>query len=334
MPTGLTYDCKQRFALGVNYAWHTFAGDFGGIPAWSQGGVSADEATYSAELGQMADNGVSVIRWWMFPDFRGGGVEFGGGGDPTGLSATAVADIAKALELAEARDVYLVLTIFSFDNFYPDRDEAGIAIRGMAPMVTSATRRATLVDAVVRGAARAVAASPHRRRLLGWDVINEPEWAVAPTGNAPGGQDFDPNPDLTAVSLADMTALITESVAALREETPDALTSVGWAAAKWSWAFASVDVDFHQPHIYAWVNDYWPYTLSPAELGYGDKPIVMGEFYLAQMPFESGDTYGQILGSWWDNGYAGAWAWQFIEQQSNLGLVKAFADEKGCPAGF
>ncbi|MBN2196408.1 MAG: hypothetical protein JW751_26590 [Polyangiaceae bacterium] len=187
---------------------------------------------------------------------------------------------------------------------------------------------------VVRPAISAVAASPNARRLLGWDVINEPEWAVAATGTAPGGQDFSPNSELTAVSLADMTALITESIAVLREETPDALTSVSWAAAKWSWAFTDVDVDFQQPHIYAWVNDYWPYTSTPAELGYPGKPVVMGEFHLMQMPFESNDTFGEILSSWWETGYAGAWSWQFIEQQASLGLIQAFADEKGCPAGF
>jgi len=157
---------------------------------------------------------------------------------------------------------------------------------------------------------------------------------VVATGSAPSGQDFDPNPELTAVSLADMTALITESIEALREQTPDALVSVGWAAAKWSWAFADLDVDFHQPHIYAWVNDYWPYTATPAELGYAGKPVVMGEYFLTQMPFETSDTFGQILSSWWDHGYAGAWSWQYIEQQNNLGLIAAFADEKGCPAGF
>jgi len=334
MVTGITYACKQRFALGINYAWHNFAGDFGGIPTWSQLGVSQSAATYSAEMAQMAANGVAVIRWGMVPDFRGAGVEFDASDNPTGLSVTATADIVKALELAEANDLYLVLTIFSFDNFRPDRVDAGIRIRGMSPMVTNATRRAALVNNIVRPAARAVAGSPNAHRLLGWDVINEPEWAITATGSAPGGQDFDPNSELTAVSLSDMKALINESIAALREETPNALTSVGWAAAKWSWAFEDVNVHFHQPHIYGWVNQYWPYTLTPAALGYTGKPVVMGEFYLMQMPFETSDTFSQILTSWWNNGYAGAWPWQFNEQQGNLGLIKAFADAQGCSAGF
>lgn len=333
--TGLSLECKKRFALGINYAWHEFASDFGGIAAWNKKSISQSLSTYSAEMAQMAQNGVSVIRWWMFPDFRGDGIVFDASGNPTGISATVKADITQALELAEANDLYLVLTIFSFDNFRPDRVDSGIDIRGMAPMVKNATRRATLINNIVRPVAKAAAASPRANRLLGWDVINEPEWAIAAAGNAPGGQDFSPNSELTAVTLTEMKALINESIAALREETPKAQTSVGWAAAKWSWAFQDVNVDFHQPHIYAWVNKYWPYTTTPDKLGYpAGKPVVMGEYFLTQMPFETSDTYDQIMTSWWSNGYAGAWSWQFIENQSSLGLIKAFADKKGCQAGF
>ncbi len=335
LSSGLSLECKKRFALGINYAWHEFASDFGGIAAWNKKSISQSPSTYSTEMAQMAQNGVSVIRWWMFPDFRGDGIVFDASGNPKGISATVQADITQALELAETNDLYLVFTIFSFDNFRPDRVDSGINIRGVAPMVKDATRRATLINNIVRPVAKAAAASPRANRLLGWDVINEPEWAIAAVGNAPGGQDFSPNSELTAVTLTEMKALINESITALREETPKAQTSVGWAAAKWSWAFPDVDVDFHQPHIYAWVNKYWPYTTTPDKLGYpAGKPVVMGEYFLTQMPFETSDTYDQIMTSWWSTGYAGAWSWQFIENQSSLGLIKAFADKKGCQAGF
>jgi hypothetical protein len=338
MPTGLSYTCKQRFALGINYAWHDFGGDFGGIPPWNIRGVSQDPAPIDADLAAMRAAGVSVIRWWVFPDFRGNGVTFDGAGDPTGISTTAVADVAKALELAAKNDVYIVLTIFSFDNFRPDRNESGLFVRGMSPMVSNATRRAKLTENVVRPLARAAAQSANGARLLGWDVINEPEWAVRAVGNAPGGQDFTPNSELTLVSLAEMKALINESAAVLKQETPSSLTSVGWAAAKWAWAFDDVtSIDFDQPHIYGWVNQYWPYTRTPAELGYGTRPTVMGEFYLGAMPFSDGGdntAFATIVGSWWDDGYAGAWAWQFADARQNLSLIQSFKTQKGCQAGF
>lgn len=338
MATGLTHACEKRFALGANYAWHNFGADFGGIAAWGDKSVSQDPTTIDADLAAMHAAGVSAIRWWVFPDFRGDGVAFDTNGDPTGISATVDADVDKALELAEKNDVYLVFTIFSFDDFRPDRTDTGISIRGMSPMVSSASRRSTLVENVVRPLARAAAGSSHAKHLLGWDVINEPEWAILATGSAPGGQDFAPNSELTAVSLLDMKALINETSAVLKTEAPSSLTSVGWAAAKWAWAFKDVtDIDFDQPHIYGWVDQYWPYTSSPTKLGYGSKPTVMGEFFLQAMPFSDGGdsaTYAQILESWWSNGYAGSWAWQYAEDKQNLPLIQAFKTAKGCQAGF
>jgi hypothetical protein len=338
MSSDLVHDCEQRFALGLNYAWHNFACDFGGLAAWNTKGISQDPSPVDTDLAAMHAAGASVIRWWVFPDFRGDGVQFDAAGDPTGITATAIADVQKALDLAEKNDLYLVFTVFSFDAFRPDTTDSGVLVRSIAPMVTNATRRAKVIANVVRPLARAAASSASASHLLGWDVINEPEWAVTATGNAPSGQDFTPNSDLTAVSLADMKSLIDETAQALKDEAPASLTSVGWAAAKWAWAFDDVTgVDFDQPHIYGWVDEYWPYTKSPADIGYGKKPTVMGEFYLQPMPFSDGGddvAFAQILGSWWDNGYAGAWAWEYADESQNLSLLQSFKSTKGCPAGF
>jgi hypothetical protein len=336
---GLSAACEKRFGLGVNYAWHNFGGDFGGLAQWSIKGVSQDAAAVATDLDKMAMNGVSVIRWWMFPDFRGDGVQFDANGDPSGLSPEVAADIDKALELAEARNLYLVFTIFSFDNFRPDKTDSGVMIRGMSPMVSSAARRAKLIANIVKPAAHAAATSRHANHLLGWDVINEPEWAITATNSNP--QDFSPNTELTAVSLADMKSLITESLAALKTETPTALRSVGWAAAKWSWAFNDItDLEFNQPHIYGWVDKYWPYTTAPTALGYPPRPTVYGEFFLQSMPFVDASnttdvaTYDTILTSWYMSGYAGAWGWDFSSASASLPLIKAFSEAKGCTVKF
>lgn len=335
---GVVHACVSRFALGINYAWRDFGADFGGLSQWAMSGITGNSAAVAADLSDMGANGAKVVRWWMFPDFRGDGVEFDGSGDPTGLSATAKADILTALELADSAGVELVLTLFSFDNFRPTRTDSEVEILGMSPMVTDATRRAKLISNIVTQAAETAATSPNLHRLLGWDIINEPEWAVLAEAGAPAGNQFDPNPELTAVPLSAMKALINEAAAALKIATPGAQVSVGWAAAKWAWAFSDVtSVDFHQPHIYGWVNTYWPYTNTPEALGYTGKPTVMGEFYLMATPFSSdGDnsTFNQILSSWYDNGYAGAWSWQYNENANDIGLVATFAESKGCSVDY
>lgn len=341
---GLTHACKDRFALGINYAWRDFGTDFGGLAAWNLGGISGNVATYNQDLANMRANGVSVIRWWMFPDLRGDGIEKDSGGAPTGISAGAVADLQLALELAQRNDVYLVPTLFSFDAFRPSREEdGGVSVPGISALVASEAGRSTLVDNVVTPVAQAVANSPYASRLLGWDVINEPEWAILATGSAPEGNDFDPNPELDAVSLDNMKAFINASLAALGAATPSAQRSVGWAAAKWAWAFSDVTgVEFNQPHIYEWVNNYWPYSTPPSELGYPDKPVVMGEFYLLDGPFGDTPSFETVMNSWYDAGYAGAWSWQYFDgcvalpgtAGLDLTLIGKFAQAKGCSVTY
>lgn len=341
---GLAFACKERFALGINYAWRDFGTDFGGLEAWSLGGVSGNVDAYNQDISNMKANGADVIRWWMFPDLRGDGIETDAGGTPTGLSTATVADIEKALELAQYHDVYLVLTIFSFDAFRPTRMEGDVEVPGISALVASDAGRAALIDHVVTPIAQAVAGSPYASRLLGWDVINEPEWAILATGSAPAGNEFTPNPELDAVPLEDMKAFIDAALTVLGTETPSALRSVGWAAAKWAWAFEDLtNVEFNQPHIYAWVNDYWPYTTPPDELGYPDKPVVMGEFYLLDGPFDA-DTpsFQTVMTTWYDAGYAGAWPWQYFDgciskpgtEGLDLTMIGDFAAAQGCSVRF
>jgi hypothetical protein len=334
--TGITFACKKRFALGINYAWRNFGADFGGLAAWSIQGVAAAPADYLADLKEMKAAGASVIRWWVFPDFRGDGVQFDASDDPTGLSPSAIADMKQALALAEQADVYLVPTIFSFDAFRAKHTSEGVTIRGISQLVTTPARRAKLIANVVEPLAHAAATSDHVTRLIGWDIVNEPEWAIEPTGQS--SQDFSPNDELDPVPLTDMKALIAESRAVLARETPAAFTSVGFAAAKWAWAFADVELDVNQPHIYGWVNTYWPYTLTADKLGYpANRPTIMGEFFLQSMPFADGGdnvAFEQILSTLWAGGYAGAWPWQHFDQTANLPLLESFATAKGCQATF
>ena len=94
---------------GVNYAWQNFAADFGG----GNRGITALKSTISTELQTMSQNGVNVVRWWVWPNFSGGGVSFDGNGTPTGLTSTTLQDLETVLELAEENDLYLMLTLFS-----------------------------------------------------------------------------------------------------------------------------------------------------------------------------------------------------------------------------
>jgi hypothetical protein len=329
---GVEWLCKKRFMYGVNYAWHTFAADFGGNQAWSQPGIAAEPAV-EAELRTMAEHGINVVRWWLWPDFRGDGVAFDASDTPTGLGGTALADLNRALELADTFDLYLMLTPFSFDNFRPTRMEAELRVRGMKPIATDDTKRRALIENVVAPLARAVEASPFKDRMIAWDIINEPEWAVTGPSMHGGDPEFDPMDELEPLTHAQMETFLRDVNTSLRENS-SALITVGGTAIKWAHAWSKLDLDFHQFHMYDWVNMYWPYSKSPTDYGLTDKPVVMGEFPINGL---TGVSYSELLESWFSNGYAGALGWAFTDTMFNSGdysAVKAFADAHACETRY
>ncbi|AUX41769.1 endo-1,4-beta-glucanase [Sorangium cellulosum] len=328
--SGIKVGCKTRFMYGINYAWHHFAGDFGGIAAWGQGGVASEEQTHAESLAAMRAHGASVVRWWMLPEFRGEGVLFDASEDPIGLGERTLIDVEKALELAERADVHLMFCLFSYDAFHPTRVDAGVKIVGLQPIMADPRRRALLMENVVRPLARAVERSPYGHRMAAWDVINEPELAI--TGQSPyGDPDYIPDNSVQSVTHEQMETFLNDTIRVLRSES-SALVTIGSLAMKWSKAWSRTDIDFYTFHIYDWVNQYWPYNQSPADYHVDDKPVVMGVFPIAGL---ATTPVPDILASWYTQGYAGALSWAYNgATPTELETVKSFADEKACKVKY
>ncbi len=300
-------ELKESFSYGINYAWKNYSGDFGGISAWAKKGVAADPTPYQEELNDMAANGIEVVRWWVWPEFWTDAITFDADGAPNQLGQQAIDDALKALELADEAGIRVMLCLYSFDGFRPTREDYGLTMTGYRDIVIDDTKRSKLMSNVVRPLVAALAKSPHLSALHSWDVINEPEWAM--TGkNKYGGNDFEPSSDLEPVTHDQMEVFLGDTIKIMRQETPNIPVTIGSAAVKWLNAWQNTDIDFYQPHIYDWVNDYWPYSKSPTELGFGDKPMIMGEYPVEGLNAADHKT---MLQSWYDNGYAGALGWDY-----------------------
>jgi hypothetical protein len=329
---GVTWGCNKRFMVGTNWGWNNWGADFGGIAAWSSKGVAANSADISSKMADMQSGGVNVIRWWMFPRFLSDGLMFGADNAPSGIGGSIAADIDKALELAEQNGVFIMLTPFSFDNFYPTAAEGGINSRSMKPMLLDAALRKKLIDNLVVPIAQAVEASPHKQRMIAWDLINEPEWAV--TGpNKYGGAAFDPNGSLELVTHAQMETFLQEMAAALRANS-SALLSVGSTALKWWDAWLQVDQDFYQYHYYDWVYQYYPYTThNPQSLGL-TKPVVIGEFPNAGL--SAVGSADKVLAELWEHGFAGGLTWAYNDSSFpwSSNTLGSFTDQHPCETKF
>jgi hypothetical protein len=337
---GVTWDCKKRFMYGTNWGWRTFAGDFGGIAAWGATGVGGARAELAASMREMKAAGVSVIRWWMFPRLLSDGIAFGSDGAPSGVRGTLLADVREALAIAEQEDVYLVLTLFSFDNFRPSTVEGGVKSPGIRPMVVDPARRRNLLQNLVAPVAREVEASPHRTRVIAWDLVNEPEWAM--TGpNLYGGDGFTAQSSLEPVTHAEMEGFLREAAATVRGSS-GALVTVGGAAIKWASAWTKLGLDFYQLHYYGWVYEWYPYTrVTLASVGLTDRPVVMGEYPgrgLAGVPSKGlpPRTGPELAADLLAYGYAGALSWAYNDPLYPFdgAGIRTFADQRGCEVRY
>jgi hypothetical protein len=330
---GITFGCEKRFLTGVNYAWKNWAADFGGSTVWGAPGVSGNQAAIKADLMDMKAHGVDVIRWWMLQQLDSDAVTFDASGTPTGAGGTLVADIQAALDIAAEVGVHYNFTLFSFDDFAADGTYMGATLHGMKPIITDSTRRAGLMK-VVKTVAQTVAASPHADRVVAWDIINEPEWAMSGSDSY-GDPAFTPDSKFEAVSFDQMETFLTETATTLHQNS-SALVTVGSAAIKWAHAFSHVGLDYYTFHVYDWVNQYYPYDQSLASYGVTDKPAVMGEFPLSGL---SGAPLSTMLSTLYSIGYAGAMPWAVLDtccgSWSSAGAdIESFVGQHSCVTQF
>jgi hypothetical protein len=325
---GLTIGCNKRFLYGVNYAWHSWA-DFGGYnKAGQEAGVSSLSSTVTSELQEMKDHGANVVRWWMFPTLNDAFTYTNGA--PDGLRPKTIEDIEEALSVADSVGVNLQFCIFSFDTFKAKNTKPGNQL--MKAIVADPALRAQLQLAVTQ-VVETVQASEHKARLISWDVINEPEWAI--NGSDPYGDGaFTPNTDVTTVPFLDMENLVKDTLATLRTTSP-APATVGGAAYTWAKAWTRVRLDFYTFHMYDWINQYYPYTKPPSAFGVTGKPVVLGEFPVAGLRNVSYDT---LVTTIFNNGYAGSLAWAMTDPPFNWPAhsdnVKAWADAHPCVTAY
>lgn len=337
---GVAWRCQRRFVYGTNWAWRYFGADFGGITAWKQAGVAKDSGAYSEALSQIKASGASVVRWWMFPRLWSDGILYDATDTPAGVSDGLLADLETALALAEHHDVYLMLTLFSFDSFTPAGEVSGIYAHGLKPLIVEEVRRKRLIANLVVPVVQAVERSINRHRVLAWDLINEPEWAMVGT-NRYGGDGFRPQSDLEPVDHLQMETWLREMVVAIREHSRAWIT-LGSAAIKWSDAWQAIDVDFYQLHYYDWVYRWYPYQrVTLASRGLSDKPTVLGEYPidgLSAIPSQNlpARSAEQLSAELWDAGYRGSLAWSYNDKNYpwDPQALLPFAQAKACETHY
>lgn len=293
---GITWmDGNKLFPVGVNYAWYNWSYEF------SDNNWTSNFARIKSDMDTMATKGIHSLRWWVFPDLAYGPLWSGSaeGSLCTGLPSKWVDHMKETCDYALSKNIKIYWTITSFDcaraDDSVDHDD----------VIDNDTVRKSFLDNAMKPILEALG---NHEGVMGWDIINEPEWIVNGEDNgAPNGKG-------ESFPLADMRDYIKTTCEYIHQY---AKQPVSFGSANMKWLGAQFDLwdglglDFYDFHWYDWATPYFNPVTTPASSLKLDKPVIIGEM----MPNTSGSSlkmsHKQVLDAIYKNGYAGymLWSW-------------------------
>jgi hypothetical protein len=324
--TDILYNGKKIFFSGTNLAWSDYNSDVGDSPLNENAWRKAVEGTRAA--------GGNAIRWWLFNNMSQ---------SPTinetthlviGLKENTIANMKKALDIAEEYGVMVSMCLFSHNLMEPNQwglYNEKLDIEANKKLFTDEGTSAFINNVLIP----VVKAIGNHNALMTWEVFNEPEGMT--------------NVGWTTEKLekATLQKFTNKIAAAIHTENPELLVSTGSVNIqyqKW-WNDSELiaaggesngTLDFFQTHYYPYyqADAVSPFVNTATQMqttyGYDAKPMIIGEFpasgwagatYTASMAAKTEITAEQAYRNAFDGGYAGALAWQYIgdKTEANFG---------------
>ncbi|MBR2211221.1 MAG: hypothetical protein IJ896_07135 [Fibrobacter sp.] len=317
--TDILYNGKKIFFSGTNLAWSDYNSDVGDSPLNENAWRKAVEGTRAA--------GGNAIRWWLFNNMSQSPTIDQTTHLVTGLKENTIANMKKALDIAEEYGVMVSMCLFSHNLMEPNQwgiynETVDIAANkklfedeGTTAFITN------VLEPVVK-------AIGFHKALMTWEVFNEPEGMTAkPTGWT--------TESMTKEKLQKFTNKV---AAAIHNIDKRFLVSTGSVNIKYqSWwndaelvkagGEANGTLDFFQTHYYPYYQDdaVSPFVNTAAQLAttykFDKKPLIIGEFpasgwkgdtYTSSMAAKTEISTEECYRKAFDGGYAGALAWQYI----------------------
>lgn len=299
-------------AVGVNYPWRRYGGDFGPTIWRTHQGIRAERHEVARDFAAMAASGVTVVRWFVFTDARGG-LRVDQEGWPAGFLDGTLADLDELFGLALAAGLTLVPVLFDHTLVFAPTVAGGARVGGHYAWLADPEGQARLLDTVVSPLARRYGTGGSHGHLgaavYAWDLLNEPDWIIAehhPSRRVPAPIPFDV-----------VAAWVRGAVEVLRAEDAGALT-IGSARLRFAgwWDDPSFGFDFLQAHAYYDpVHDLDLLDTPHAALGL-TRPLVVGECSARGDAADDGRgraalsavALGRAAAAL---GYAGLWPWSW-----------------------
>lgn len=314
----ISFNDKNIWLNGGNVAWVEFARDVG------PGQTNIDD--FNTMFTQVNNYGGNSMRFWVH--INGSNTPVWNGNEVTGPGAGTIDDLRAILDAAWEKEIGLILCLWSFDML---RESSGETITGRnRNMLEDSTLTQTYIDNALTPMVEELGDHP---AILAWEIFNEAEGMSKEFGweNITGSVE-------DRIAMSDIQRFTNMTAGAIRRANSNAVVSNG------AWSFHALaetsnpnsknyysdeelisagkdslgTLDFYMVHYYDWGGT----ALSPfhnhADSWGLDKPIVVGEFGIP-----SGDLFGipgsDLYETLYENGYAGALVWQWVDWFQNRG---------------
>jgi hypothetical protein len=283
-----------ELVVGANLPWLDYGQDFGASAWRPEGGLARPERRERLRraLGQLAESGATLVRWWLLGDGRAGLRE-----EPNGwvaLDDRVVPDVEAALEVLRESGLQALFVLADFLWFDRPRRVDGVQLGGRRDLVRDTSRRASLLEHVFAPLAERFG---REAAIAGWDLLNEPEWATLGVGT------LDPR---RSISRREMRAFLAELLAVFRSRATQPLT-VGLASARWLRLVDGLDLDALQVHWYERLDSVAALARPVERLG-GPRPVLLGEFPTRGASIDAATILDLARGA----GYQAALAWSAL----------------------
>ncbi|WP_117881618.1 T9SS type A sorting domain-containing protein [Aureibaculum luteum] len=317
-------NCQNLFLSGTNLAWNQFSGDVGF-------GTNPNLTYFDNFFSEVKASGGNSVRWWLHTD-AAFTPEIQTSGNITGLhhsltNQQIIDQIKDVLDAAWSNNVLVNISLFSFDMLQDPTAKSWTDINydGNLAFLKSSTNVQSYIDNALTPMVNGLKDHP---ALMSWEIFNEPEGMTSEFGWTP-----------VRISMADVQMVVNKLAGAIHDADSEALVTNG----TWS-MLANTDknvssnvnqknyysdaaliaaggsdngtLDFYQVHYYDWQSSSISPFHHPASYWELDKPVMVGEFHAAEAEslmtgfgYPINATYDYL----YDNGYFGAWGWQYKE---------------------